>query len=59
MTYGEQIREARMSAKLTQAQAGQLLGYCRSSIQKYETGRCVPPPRSRQWILKILNASKP
>jgi transcriptional regulator with XRE-family HTH domain len=37
--FGERIREARIAAKLTQEQLGELMGVSFQQIQKYETGK--------------------
>ena len=36
---GKRLRAARRQKRLTQAQAGEMLGYCWNSISRFETGQ--------------------
>lgn len=50
----EQIREIRRMLKLTQHQAGEVIGGGKRAFQKYESGEVIPS-RAASNLLKVLN----
>lgn len=50
----EQIRKIRKTLKLTQHQAGEMIGGGRKAFQKYESGEILPS-RAASNLLRLLN----
>jgi len=55
----QQIRAARESAGITQAEASAASGYSVSAIQKFEAGRRTPPARAIQPLLAAIKSVRP
>ena len=55
MAFNNRIKEARISADMTQADLAEALGVAKSTISSYEIGDRDPPPNV---ILKIINILK-
>lgn len=55
MAFNNRIKEARISASMTQADLAEALGVAKSTISSYEIGDRDPPPNV---ILKIINILK-
>jgi len=52
--FGQRFKEARLEAGLTQKKAAEVLGYTKSSIEKFEYGKITPPERWRESIISGL-----
>lgn len=50
LIWGNNLREARKAADLTQAELAELLGTTQQAIAKWETGKSVPRDETR-WRL--------
>jgi len=55
----QQIRAARESAGITQAEASAASGYSISAIQKFEAGRRTPPARAIQPLIEAITNARP
>ncbi|MBI3936389.1 MAG: helix-turn-helix transcriptional regulator [Betaproteobacteria bacterium] len=55
---GEQIREARIRANLTQIELAAELEIAPRSLQEYEAGRQFPQPKRRRRISAFLSVHK-
>lgn len=55
-TFAQQFRKARDNAGLTQARASELVGYTKSSIEKWERGVSSPKPIIQAAVLAKLKA---
>lgn len=57
MTLGEKIKEARMSACMTQEQFAEKLGVSRQAVTKWESGRGMPDIANLRLISDLLDLS--
>lgn len=57
MSIGENIREARLKAGLTQKQLGERIGITAQSVAQWETGRREPKLKSLEKIADALHVS--
>ena len=55
MSFAENFRNARLTAKLTQQQIADELGLDRSAIAHYEMGDSMPNARNLQRICELFN----
>lgn len=57
MTIGEKIKEARLSAKMTQKELAEKCGMADSAIRKYESGKVTPKIETLSKIAQALDIS--
>ena len=57
MTFGEQLTATRKARGLSQEQLGQLTGYDKRVISRYETGRNVPSVNAARTLAEALGVS--
>lgn len=57
MTLGEKIKEARMSAGITQEQLAEKLAVSRQAVTKWEACKGIPDIENLKLISKLLNVS--
>jgi len=55
--YGEYLRASRRRWRLTQEQAGKLIGGGKRAFQKYETGKALPT-EAAVGLIELLNADE-
>lgn len=55
LTFGQNFREARKAAKLTQRDITEKAGYAQSFISEVETGRCAINIDNMAALAKVVN----
>ena len=56
MTFGQQLRQARLDAGLTQGDLAKLAGTSQARISSYEKGSVVPAPATQERLLRAARA---
>lgn len=63
MTFARQLRHARKAANLTQADAANIIGVSKRTLEKWEAGEISPPPEAaaitRERVLARLTPPTP
>lgn len=57
MRFGERLRTVRKARRLTQEELGQILGFSRGTMSKYETGFLEPNLETLVKIARFFNVS--